>query len=173
MNLKKEIRLPGLTRKSEKMSRRSSPAGKKRSRLGGGGASGGKGPTGELVGVKLGATQIAAARVANGGSGPKLLQVERQTLSAGIVVSGEVHDVPALAAGLDEFFRTNKLPRRGVRIGLATNHVGVRVSSTSLASRTTPSSRTRCSSGPTRSCRSRSTRPSSTTASSAKRSSAE
>jgi type IV pilus assembly protein PilM len=98
-----------------------SKPGKKRSRRGS------KSVSGELVGVKLGATQIAAARVANGGGGPKLLQVERQTLPSGIVVSGEVHDVPALAAGLDEFFRVHKLPRRGVRLGLATNHVGVRV----------------------------------------------
>src|SRR5262249_21793589 len=60
-----------------------------------------------------------------GSNGPKLLQVERQTLPAGIVSSGEVTDVAALAAGLDEFFRAHKLPRRGVRIGLATNHVGV------------------------------------------------
>jgi type IV pilus assembly protein PilM len=118
MKLNKEIRLSG--RKSEKPSRRT--PGKKRSRFGGG-----KSSSGEFVGVKLGATQIAAARVANGSSGPKLLQVERQALPSGIVVSGEVTDVAALTAGLDEFFRTSKLPRKGVRIGLATNHVGVRL----------------------------------------------
>jgi type IV pilus assembly protein PilM len=118
MKLNKEIRLSG--RKTEKSSRRA--PGKKRSRFGGG-----KSSSGEFVGVKLGATQIAAARVANGSSGPKLLQVERQALPSGIVVSGEVTDVAALTAGLDEFFRTSKLPRKGVRIGLATNHVGVRV----------------------------------------------
>jgi type IV pilus assembly protein PilM len=110
MNLKKDLRLKA----------RSKPAGAKAGKKK-------KKSSGELVGVKLGATQIAAARVANGSGGPKLLQVERQTLPAGIVVSGEVTDVPALAAGLDEFFRTNKLPRKGVRIGLATNHVGVRI----------------------------------------------
>jgi type IV pilus assembly protein PilM len=118
MKLIKEIRLSGRT--SEKSSRRA-PS-KKRSRFGGG-----KSSSGEFIGVKLGATQIAAARVANGSSGPKLLQVERQALPSGIVVSGEVTDVAALTAGLDEFFRTSKLPRKGVRIGLATNHVGVRV----------------------------------------------
>jgi type IV pilus assembly protein PilM len=125
MNLKKEIRLPGLGRKSEKTSggkkQSAAKAGKKRSRFGS------KSSSGELVGVKLGATQISAARVSNGAGRPKLLQVERQELPSGIVISGEVHDVPALAAGLDEFFRTHKLPRRGVRIGLATNHVGVRI----------------------------------------------
>jgi type IV pilus assembly protein PilM len=126
MNLKKEIRLSDLVRKSEKANRRGSKEhvakqAKKRGRPFGSRSSGR-----ELVGVKVGATQIAAARVANGGNGPKLLQVERQPLPAGIVSSGEVTDVAALAAGLNEFFRTHKLPRRGVRIGLATNHVGVR-----------------------------------------------
>jgi type IV pilus assembly protein PilM len=121
MNLKKEIRL---SRKTEQPSRSKQSAAKpkKKSRFGGKSTS-----NGELVGLKLGATQIAAARVANGNGGPKLLQVERQSLPAGIVVSGEVTDVPALAAGLDEFFRAHKLPRRGVRIGLATNRVGVRI----------------------------------------------
>jgi type IV pilus assembly protein PilM len=122
MNIKKEIRLSGRVRKQQQSDGRSKQSlkrpGKKRSRSKAGG---------ELVGVKLGATQIAAARVVNGSSGPKLLQVGRQSLPAGIVVSGEVTDVAALSAGLDEFFRTNKLPRRGVRIGLATNHVGVRI----------------------------------------------
>ena len=47
-------------------------------------------------------------------------------LPSGIVVSGEVRDIPALAAALDEFFRTHKLPRRGVRLGVATNRIGVR-----------------------------------------------
>jgi type IV pilus assembly protein PilM len=119
MNLKKQIRVSDLVRKSERTNR-ANKSGRKKSRLGG------KTSSAELVGVKLGATQITAARVANGNGGPKLLQVERQTLPAGLVAGGEVTDVAALAAGLDEFFRTSKLPRRGVRVGLATNAVGVR-----------------------------------------------
>jgi len=118
MNLKKEIRL---TSRRSKPSAATAGKSKKRSRFGG------KSPNAELVGVKLGATQIAAARVVNGSGGPKLLQVERQTLPSGIVAGGEVMDVAALAAGLDEFFRAGKLPRRGVRVGLATNAVGVRM----------------------------------------------
>jgi len=80
----------------------------------------------ELVGLKIGATQLAAARVSNNGS-PKLHQLARQSLPHGIVGDGEVRDVPALAAGLQEFFTVNNLPRRGVRLGIATNHVGVRI----------------------------------------------
>src|SRR3954447_25338461 len=118
MNLKKEIRL---TKGRSKPSAGKAGKSNKRSRFDA------KSTNGDLVGVKLGATQIAAARVSNGNGGPKLLQVERQALPAGIVVGGEVPDVAALAAGLDEFFRVGKLPRRGVRIGLATNAVGVRV----------------------------------------------
>ena len=34
--------------------------------------------------------------------------------------------MPALARALDSFFTENKLPRRGVRLGLATNRIGVR-----------------------------------------------
>src|SRR5215213_7566995 len=53
----------------------------------------------ELVGLKIGATQLAAARVSNNGS-PKLRQLARQPLPQGIVGDGEVRDVQALAAGL-------------------------------------------------------------------------
>jgi type IV pilus assembly protein PilM len=55
-----------------------------------------------------------------------VLQLARGPLPGGIVVSGEVRDIPALAAALEEFFRTHKLPRRGVRLGIATNRIGVR-----------------------------------------------
>jgi len=79
----------------------------------------------ELVGLKVGASQLAAARVVNNGSA-NLVQLARQPLERGVVVGGEVRDVPALARALDSFFEENKLPRRGVRLGLATNRIGVR-----------------------------------------------
>ena len=79
----------------------------------------------ELVGLKIGATQLAASRVSNNGS-PHVLQLAREELPAGIVVGGEVRDVPALASALDEFFTKHELPRRGVRLGVATNRIGVR-----------------------------------------------
>ena len=79
----------------------------------------------ELVGLKVGASQIAAARVMNNGSA-NLLQLARGPLDRGVIVAGEVRDVPALAGALDSFFEENKLPRRGVRLGLATNRIGVR-----------------------------------------------
>ena len=37
-----------------------------------------------------------------------------------------MRDVPALARALDSFFEEHKLPRRGIRLGLATNRIGVR-----------------------------------------------
>jgi type IV pilus assembly protein PilM len=43
-----------------------------------------------------------------------------------VVASGEVRSVPALASALDEFFTKHGLPRRGVRLGVATNRIGVR-----------------------------------------------
>jgi type IV pilus assembly protein PilM len=109
MDLKKDIKLSDLVRR---------PARAKKP-----GAS--KAKRGELVGLKIGASQLAASRVANNGSA-RVLQLARQPLPGGIVVFGEVRDIPALAAALDEFFRTHKLPRRGVRLGVATNRIGVR-----------------------------------------------
>jgi type IV pilus assembly protein PilM len=79
----------------------------------------------EVVGLKIGASQIAASRVVNNGSA-KLVQLARMPLEAGVVVGGEVRDVPALASALDRFFKENKLPRRGIRLGLGTNRIGVR-----------------------------------------------
>jgi type IV pilus assembly protein PilM len=78
-----------------------------------------------LVGLKIGASQIAAARVANNGS-PELVQVARAELRSGIVVGGELRDVEALAVALKDFFEANKLPMRGVRLGIANNRIGVR-----------------------------------------------
>ena len=79
----------------------------------------------EFVGLKVGASQLAAAQVSND-NGARLLRVARQPLEPGIVVGGEVRDITGLAAALDEFFATNKLPRKNVRLGIGTNRVGVR-----------------------------------------------
>jgi type IV pilus assembly protein PilM len=80
----------------------------------------------ELVGLKIGASQIAAALVVNNGSTPRLVQLARRPLEPGIVVAGEVRDVPALAEALESFFTENKLPRKGIRLGIGTNRIGVR-----------------------------------------------
>jgi type IV pilus assembly protein PilM len=79
----------------------------------------------KLVGLKIGASQIAAARVANNGSA-ELLQVAREELDAGIIVGGELREPELLADALREFFRDNKLPKRNVRLGIANNRIGVR-----------------------------------------------
>src|SRR5581483_7788313 len=80
----------------------------------------------EFVGLKVGGSQLAAAHVINDG-GARLMRVARKPLDAGIVVSGEVRDITALARALDEFFTEEKLPRKNVRLGIGTNRVGVRV----------------------------------------------
>jgi type IV pilus assembly protein PilM len=79
----------------------------------------------KLVGLKVGASQVAAARVHNNGV-PELVQVAREDLEPGIVVGGELRDTDALAETLKLFFRKNKLPKRGVRLGIANNRIGVR-----------------------------------------------
>jgi type IV pilus assembly protein PilM len=84
---------------------------------------GGKGK--KVVGLKIGASQLAAARVSNNGAA-ELLQVAREPLSPGIVVGGELRDPDALALALKDFFAKHKLPKRGVRLGIANNRIGVR-----------------------------------------------
>ncbi|HEY6960479.1 MAG TPA: type IV pilus assembly protein PilM [Gaiellaceae bacterium] len=85
-----------------------------------------KGPAkGAIVGLKIGASQVAAARVSNGAS-PQLLQVAREPLPDGVVVGGELRDVETLAEALKELFAKNKLPKKGVRLGIANNRIGVR-----------------------------------------------
>ena len=80
----------------------------------------------KLVGLKVGASQLAAARVVNNGQ-PELLQVAREELEPGIVVAGELREPDALAEALKRFFRAHKLPRTGVRLGIASNRIGVRI----------------------------------------------
>jgi len=80
---------------------------------------------GRIVGLKIGASQLAAARVANNGSA-ELLQVAREPLAAGIVVGGELRDPDALAEALKDFFEKHGLPKKGVRLGIANNRIGVR-----------------------------------------------
>ncbi|HKT45744.1 MAG TPA: type IV pilus assembly protein PilM [Gaiellaceae bacterium] len=89
-------------------------------------AGGGSHPVKRLVGLKVGASQIAAARVNNNGAA-ELVQVARQPLEQGVVVGGEVRDPEALAVALKQFFAKNKLPRKNVRLGIASNRIGVRI----------------------------------------------
>jgi type IV pilus assembly protein PilM len=78
-----------------------------------------------LVGLKIGSSQLAAARVVNNGS-TDLVQVAREPLEAGIVVGGEPRQPDELANALRDFFKRHKLPRTGVRLGIANNRIGVR-----------------------------------------------
>ena len=80
----------------------------------------------KLVGLKIGASQIAAAQVVNNGS-PELVEVFREPLEPGVVVSGEIRDPETLGDALKRFFELHKLPKRGVRLGLSNNRIGVRV----------------------------------------------
>jgi type IV pilus assembly protein PilM len=79
----------------------------------------------KLVGLKIGASQLAAARIVNNGY-PEVVQLARAELQPGIVVGGELREPDALADALKAFFRENKLPRQGVRLGIASNRIGVR-----------------------------------------------
>jgi type IV pilus assembly protein PilM len=78
-----------------------------------------------VVGLKIGASQLAAATVENNGHA-EVVQVARQPLDPGVVSNGELRDPDLLAEALRAFFKQHKLPRRGVRLGIATNRIGVR-----------------------------------------------
>jgi type IV pilus assembly protein PilM len=79
-----------------------------------------------IVGLKIGASQIAAARVSNTNGSPQLLQYARVPLADGVVVGGELRDIEGLAETLKELFAKSKLPKKGVRLGIANNRIGVR-----------------------------------------------
>ena len=78
-----------------------------------------------VVGLKIGASQIAAAYVENK-NGPTVVRVARTPLPHGIVVGGEVREPAELAAALKAFFRKHKLPTSCVRLGISNNRIGVR-----------------------------------------------
>ena len=119
MNMNKELNLSDLVRRSKKKTKppgvtKPSNGNHKRRRKQ------------EIVGLKIGSSQIAASRVVNNGGPAKLVQLARVPLEPGVVVAGEVRNVNALATALDSFFTENKLPRRGIRLGIGTNRIGVR-----------------------------------------------
>jgi len=80
----------------------------------------------KLVGLKIGASQIAAARIVNNGA-PELVEAFREPLEPGVVVAGELRDPDELAVALQHFFERHKLPKKGVRLGISNNRIGVRV----------------------------------------------
>jgi type IV pilus assembly protein PilM len=80
----------------------------------------------KLVGLKIGASQIAAAQVVNNGA-PEVVEVVREPLEPGVVVFGEIRDPETLGDALKRFFDLHKLPRRGVRLGISNNRMGVRI----------------------------------------------
>ena len=79
----------------------------------------------EVVGLKIGASGLTAARIAVNGA-PRLVAVASASLEPGIVSGGEVRDPGRLADALKAFFAANKLPRKNVRVGVANNRIGVR-----------------------------------------------
>jgi type IV pilus assembly protein PilM len=80
----------------------------------------------KYVGLKIGASQIAAAEVVNNGTA-QVLHVAREDLDHGVVVGGELRDPEALATALRQFFRKNRLSRQNVRLGISNNRIGVRM----------------------------------------------
>ena len=89
-------------------------------------SNGGRGKQRRVIGLKIGASQLAAAVVVEENGAHELLELARTPLDPGIVVDGEVRDADALVAALKAFFSEHKLPTKDVRIGLASSRIGVR-----------------------------------------------
>lgn len=89
-------------------------------------AGGGAHKTTRVVGLRIGSTQIAAAHIRNNGSA-EVVQLARAPLDRGLIVGGEVREPEALAKALKAFFATHKLPKKDIRLGVASNRIGVRV----------------------------------------------
>src|SRR4051794_23754565 len=104
MNLNQEIKLGDLFKNAKKKSAKKASSANKR-------ANDRRPKKLDVVGLKIGASQLAAAHVVNNGSA-KLVEVAREPLEPGIVVAGEVRDMTRLADALDGFFSRNKLPRK-------------------------------------------------------------
>jgi type IV pilus assembly protein PilM len=102
--------------------RRIRPAVPQKQKKGGGGRRANR----RVVGLKIGASQLAAAVVDTTENGHELVELARTPLEPGIVLDGEVRDAEALTAALKTFFAEQKLPTRNVRVGISSNRIGVR-----------------------------------------------
>jgi type IV pilus assembly protein PilM len=80
----------------------------------------------QVVGLSIGASELAAAVVVNNGR-PKLVKAARHTLPPDVVAAGEVRDSEALANEIAAFFSAADLPRKNIRLGIGSTRTGVRV----------------------------------------------
>ena len=80
----------------------------------------------QLVGLSIGASELAAAVIVNNGR-PKLVKAAQHSLPSDVVSGGEVRDSEALANEIAAFFSAADLPRKNVRVGIASSRTGVRV----------------------------------------------
>jgi type IV pilus assembly protein PilM len=80
----------------------------------------------QVVGLSIGASELAAAVVVNNGQ-PKLVKAARHPLPPDVVAGGEVRDSEALANEIAAFFSAADLPRKNVRLGIGSSRTGVRV----------------------------------------------
>ena len=79
----------------------------------------------EIIGLKAGASRLIAARMSANGT-TSLVEVASHELPPGLIVRGEPQSPEALAEELTRFFKTAKLPKKGIRLGVASNRLRVR-----------------------------------------------
>jgi type IV pilus assembly protein PilM len=110
LSLKRELSLPKRTPKQRKTPAAALTGGRHK----------------QVVGLSIGASQLAAAVVVNNGR-PKLVKAARHTLPPDVVAGGEVRDSEALSNEIAAFFAAADLPRKNVRLGIGSSRTGVRV----------------------------------------------
>ncbi len=80
----------------------------------------------QVVGVRIGSSHIVVSVVRNTHGEAEVSQLVSASVDRGVVVAGEVREPDALAAQLKSVFAKHKLPRKGIRLGIGSNRVGVR-----------------------------------------------
>jgi len=79
----------------------------------------------DVVGLKIGSSKMVAAQVHTNG-GRRLTAIASRDVPDGVISRGELLDPATLAAELKTFFKESGLPKKNVRLGLASNRIGVR-----------------------------------------------
>ncbi len=78
------------------------------------------------VGLDIGTTAVRAALIQTGRGKPKLQKYGQVTLPEGTVVGGEIVDEAVMRDALHQLWKTTKLPKKRVIVGIANQRVIVR-----------------------------------------------
>ena len=81
---------------------------------------------GPVIGLDIGTSAVRAAQVAASRGTPSLLSFGQVALPSGVVVDGEIRDVPAVAEAVSQLVKRTKIKSKSVVVGVANQRVVVR-----------------------------------------------